>query len=509
MFGRVQLLLILLLFTQKSEAVSLKFSDLPFGYYVLVNQKSQGFNSDQSIVLELGHFLYIGKRLLLSNDGTSTVFEEKFGIFSKKGALKSSPSDPYDVYWVRRNKSKKDPNDFHHGNLNVINASLNTFELTFKSGEKITMQYLNPENQDSVLNKVSKIKYIAHRGSTHIPKINPKAIYPANTEGAIEDALTQGFDGVEVDLHLSLNFDWIISHDNNLEVSTDCAGKIQERSSFDLKLCTVEKSSMIPESKFLRFKAKVPQPLLTLKELLNKYGSDSRLQNLILDVKPSVRGNEGKLLADVLKNQPSSVLSKITVLLRDHKDEETLSNELNQFIPIAVEDSKGYGLINIAEKKKNGKEQLIDSILQQGAGGALSLSVGLGLSFGSKEYPLSNIFSIIGNFFKLVPDLVSHSVVNFGKLSWNERRAQAMNKVVDLADSFSMDVIAWTVNSKIKLKSLNEMSPDISKILTDLPFHEVAKVKMIQMEKLTYNEDLTQYIEDSADDDQSDLEWYP
>ena len=68
---------------------------------------------------------------------------------------------------------------------------------------------------------------VAHRGAS--------AAAPENTIAAFELALTQGADGIELDVHLSADGHPVVIHDDALERTTDGAGPVGARTMRELK----------------------------------------------------------------------------------------------------------------------------------------------------------------------------------------------------------------------------------------------------------------------------------
>ena len=63
---------------------------------------------------------------------------------------------------------------------------------------------------------MNQTKIIAHRGS--------KGTHPENTLEAIEEAVRVGSDGIEIDVHLSLDKEIIVIHDETVDRTTDGNG---------------------------------------------------------------------------------------------------------------------------------------------------------------------------------------------------------------------------------------------------------------------------------------------
>ncbi|EFF41583.1 glycerophosphodiester phosphodiesterase family protein [Mycoplasmopsis alligatoris] len=112
-----------------------------------------------------------------------------------------------------------------------------------------------------------KIYKIAHRGYS--------SLYPENTKLAFSKALDSGFDGVEIDLHLTKDNQIVIIHDNNTKRLTDKN--------------LVVKNSNLEELKKLNLAAKYKEiglfeQILTIEEFLELYVNKFDLINLEIKV---------------------------------------------------------------------------------------------------------------------------------------------------------------------------------------------------------------------------------
>lgn len=68
---------------------------------------------------------------------------------------------------------------------------------------------------------------IAHRGS--------RGTHPENTLEAIEEAVRVGSDGIEIDVHLSLDKEIIVIHDETVDRTTNGKGRVQDLTLTELK----------------------------------------------------------------------------------------------------------------------------------------------------------------------------------------------------------------------------------------------------------------------------------
>lgn len=134
-------------------------------------------------------------------------------------------------------------------------------------------------------------RLLAHRGDARV--------FPANTLPAFEQALVQGFAGFELDIHLSRDGVAVVSHDDALGVASSCRGRISDSDLADLATCRVLRSPLLPGTRFLARRARIPAPLPILRQVLLDYLRDPRAAQIVVDIK--VKG-ERKRLAEALRN---------------------------------------------------------------------------------------------------------------------------------------------------------------------------------------------------------------
>ncbi|HEV2816684.1 MAG TPA: glycerophosphodiester phosphodiesterase family protein [Allosphingosinicella sp.] len=120
-------------------------------------------------------------------------------------------------------------------------------------------------------------RVLAHRGDTRT--------FPANTLPAFRDALTQGFAGFELDVRFSRNGVAIVSHDDNLAVATDCRGRVAQRDAGEIAQCRAVRTPLLPESRLLARRASLPAPVPTLRQVLEHFLPDPRVEQIVVDIK--------------------------------------------------------------------------------------------------------------------------------------------------------------------------------------------------------------------------------
>lgn len=74
---------------------------------------------------------------------------------------------------------------------------------------------------------MNQTEIIAHRGS--------KGTHPENTLEAIREAVRVGSDGIEIDVHLNLDKEMIVIHDETVDRTTDGTGRVQDLTLMELK----------------------------------------------------------------------------------------------------------------------------------------------------------------------------------------------------------------------------------------------------------------------------------
>jgi glycerophosphoryl diester phosphodiesterase len=148
----------------------------------------------------------------------------------------------------------------------------------------------------------------AHRGAS--------AAFAEHTRAAYLQAIADGADGVECDVHLTRDQHAVLIHDANLDRTSDGTGPVADRTLAELRLLDFSswKGARIPE----KYGAKSEQ-LLTLPELLNILRGSGRPMRLAIELKhpsPFQLKLEDRVL-DVLRREgwdaATSSLDNVTV----------------------------------------------------------------------------------------------------------------------------------------------------------------------------------------------------
>lgn len=189
-------------------------------------------------------------------------------VFLNRDSGESAISDPV----VRaRGKNGEVPISFtESGEARLISKSGQTCGLTFVSSSM------------KVLGVCSAFQ--SHRGDARK--------YPANSIEAFESALDQGFSGFELDVQLSQDQVLMVSHDDHLRVATDCRSRISELTVEEIQSCTLKRSGLLPEARFLSKKSKRTAQIPALGEVFQRFRNDPRAQNIMIDIKLKNRPRE-------------------------------------------------------------------------------------------------------------------------------------------------------------------------------------------------------------------------
>ena len=186
-------------------------------------------------------------------------------------------------------------------------------------------------------------RLLAHRGDARV--------YPANTLPAFEQALVQGFAGFELDIHLSRDGFAVVSHDDALGVASSCPGRIRASDLADLAACRVLRSPLLPGTRFLSRRARIPAPLPTLRQVLLDYLRDPRVAQIVVDIK--VKGGRERL-AEALRNAMPPALSaaderRLTFISLDAGDIPLLRQAFRSAHIALESDETVSGLIDVPE----------------------------------------------------------------------------------------------------------------------------------------------------------------
>lgn len=270
---------------------------------------------------------------------------------------------------------------------------------------------------------------------------------PANTIAAFDSALNQGYPGFELDVWLSKDKKAMVSHDNNLRAATDCKGKIGEKTAEEIQRdCIAKRSSVIPEKRLFSKKSENHATIPTLKEVLEKYKSDPRAEQIIVDIKPIPGGRD---LIEAFKEafpqgtpDELKALQKRITFISQAPTDVLLIKEAFPDSHVALESNKTVsGLIDTP-----------DADLWNDECGYDTLSV----SFNSLyDFRLQLIKFLLGQ--NIQPQKKFKKLYKNNEQSTNSKR-----------------ILGWTINNKHGVKGLQKY--DIDDALTDMPYAKVMEI---------------------------------
>jgi glycerophosphoryl diester phosphodiesterase len=264
---------------------------------------------------------------------------------------------------------------------------------------------------------------IAHRGSCYFPPYNNEAKYPANTLEAFDAAIRDGFSGFELDVRLTRDGKAAVAHDDNVGIATNCKGKVGDYDLEALQKCQVTKSTLVPE--VLAIKAKKSALLPSLAAVFGRFLPDSRVQTIVVDLKPAPTD---QLLA-ALRDSLLGNLSACGKLIFISRDEAVLQGLQELCVPVG----------NFALEGNTGMEPLTDpgTYIPEGDGKARA----------------------------------SHNVIslNLG-LSGNDLFIDQLQSLATDAQRYDYRVLAWTISDALAFDFIRANLPGNWMVLTDLPY---------------------------------------
>ena len=342
-------------------------------------------------------------------------------------------------YWVNADKSSDSGVIiFERGNSNHIILTL------YKGNEKqeVELRYLFREP----LEKTNEELLIAHRGTCYQPPFNDEGIYPANTIPAFESALNSGYEGFELDVRVTKDKRFILSHDVDLGVISNVNDDVNTMNLDEIVGILVTASTTIPERRIASANALIAANLLSLKQVLDKYIDDPRLKNITVDIKPDP--DDDILLAAEydFKGMSEENQKKILFLTRTEK----VANGLREIAPysdIGLEGSKGIEVFDEPEK------YLPEAVkLPRLSHNAISLNARLMLT----------------------------------RFDDHEQSIFDMKRLVQVAHHFNYKVVGWTVSDEDRMNKLREAEVFSDYVLSDAPFYKWALQEMKYYEQKKY-----------------------
>jgi glycerophosphoryl diester phosphodiesterase len=375
---------------------------------------------------------YLGKIVYLYLDeylGEEKRFLGIRGVFLPDGKLYSEMKKN-SVRHIWKSKNSGGEISFNQSRDSLISATVTP---KGKRSYKITLKYFNKYLPGAEV----ETKFIAHRGTCYQPPTNKEGIYPSNTIPAFEAALRSGFQGFELDVRVTKDKRFIVSHDEHLSVATDCSGSISEKNLTEVSSCVVHRSTFIPELRPSAANAFIAIPLPSLKEVLDKYLKDHRTRAIVVDIKPDSDENILSAVANEFSELTQQEQDKLVFLTRSEGVAQGLKKIMPQAI-VAVEGSKGTEPLSEMEKYFPESKGL-----PRKAHNAISLNARLMMLFFRYEKSLDEL-----------------------------------EDMIKLASEYDYKVIAWTISAEGRMDMLRERDifPDYA--LTDAPFYLLALEEM-------------------------------
>jgi glycerophosphoryl diester phosphodiesterase len=269
---------------------------------------------------------------------------------------------------------------------------------------------------------LSETLMVSHKG------IWKDHIYAQNTLESLNQALENGFEGIEFDVMLTKDKKLILAHDSSLKRVTNCKGKVVEKTLEELSRCKVTHNTLLPLTQLLVKKVKRPSPMVSLKRVMDELLARPNLSFAWVDVK----GDDPKIVAALEESlsaiKDRSLLNKLMI----NSVNAALLTKIKQTFPrvkTTLEGKWGSEPLSHSERFFSGIGTSHD---------AISLNVGIALGYKGSL----NIFIRSRRFWKLLKAYVAES----------KRR--------------NIPTVAWTVSSKKKIAKLKSF--DLDYLLTDL-----------------------------------------
>jgi len=404
------------------------------GFYLVFSEKD-GQTQTQPGNPFLGSLIYLYKDKYFENE---ELFMGLRGSFLPNYYIKSRrTADRIEVYWQDAEESG------NQGVLNFLKAdSIRiTVDVQLKNGskERVELRYY----QEQIWRPEVKTHYIAHRGLSYQPPSNSEGIYPANTMPAFESALASGYQGFELDVRVTKDKRFIVSHDENLNVTTTIRGKVKEKNLKDFEGILVVQSTTIPENKSTAKPAFIAAPIPPLYEVLSTFLEDERLKTVVVDIKPDTKENILTAAKADFSDIDGNLQKKILFLTRS----SDVAEGLRKLVPdsdIALEGSLGTEPLDEAEW--------------------------------GKYYPQAVDKTRSG-----------HNTISFGAylvLTFNsdETARDKISKYKEMNQKYEYKSCMWSITKNWQLDFVRENDYNPDYILSDTPYYNIALQQMRHQE---------------------------
>lgn len=402
--------------------------EISTGYYS-VHSINNGLISNKKGTEFLGELVYLYKDDFFV-DGK--YFSGIKGSFLPDYYIKTKLVNSRNVYYWQ-----KADDDNIKGNISFLEITQDKLiaEITTDKNqvEEVELKFYGAQISDEGLKTIP----LAHRGTCYQPPINYDGIFPANTFPAFEEALVSGYKGFELDVRVTKDKRFIISHDEDLSVATTLHGFVKDKNLAEFKNALVIKSAIIPESKATAYEAYIAAPMKSLYDVLFHYIDDPRLQKIVIDIKPDTDDNIYQAAKHDFEGLNEEQQKKILFLTRCESTAKLL-REISPYSDIALEGSIGREPV-----EELGKYYPEAAGLSRGSHNAISFGANIVLALKSVE-----------------------------------TAREMIGKAMELSKKYNYKIMMWTFAKDWRLNFLseNEFLPDF--ILLDIPYYQYALHQM-------------------------------
>ena len=324
----------------------MKFFFKPIFALFLITLISADFSSAETqIGMPIGFYqLLPGKKIIY-------IFQElSRGLNTAEIGLSAVGADGYFL----KSEIKSDAElslTWQKGEAEIIPIEPGHYQLHLKKGENLKkpylLDYLGETEAEAAKTlgieaKLPVTRYLSHRGTAQIPVTHSHSMFPGNTIQAMNISLLNGYAGFELDVQMTKDRKFVVSHDNKLSVSTDCTGYVSDRTLDEVMGCNVRFTGFLPEKKWFHSKATISSTIPSLAQVWNQFLPDSRLKHLTVDVKPGNIEDQVEAFSNLLAEVPLEQQKKLIFLIRDEAIQQKLEH-LGYTAPLyALESASGW-----------------------------------------------------------------------------------------------------------------------------------------------------------------------
>ena len=393
---------------------------------------------------------FLGKFVYLYKDDTfnGNYFSGINGSFLPNRYIKTKWENSHPVYyWIDGNDEDTT------GSIEFKTISENKLTAIFTTdknrNEEVELRFYKHQLWSDQVKTIP----IAHRGLCYQPPFNYDGIYPANTVPGFEAALRSGYAGFELDVRITKDNRFVVSHDENLHTATTIRGKVSDKNLSEIENALVIKSAAIPENGSTATEAFIAAPIVSLKKVLDLFINDPRLKTIVVDIKPDTDERISTAAAYDFKDFTESQQKKILFLTRE-KNSAKLLREICPYSDIALEGSIGPEPVEELEK------YYPEAVgLPRGAHNAISFGSNILLAFKSVE-----------------------------------TSTEMISKAFELSEKYNYKLCMWTFSKEWRLNYLREHEFFSDFILLDVPYYKWALQQMRYIKNKDVKIDSTTYI---------------